>query len=214
MNKHIIEYMKRKTLVFGGTGSVGELVVEKLIEKGHSVVVLTRQERESSNKVEFLLGDVRDKKTVDGIVNSTDDVIVTLGATNSSPDIMSKGTANIISAMERKGAKRLICVSTHGAGESWDDLPQDVKNMIMENDYFYAAFQDHGLQEQIVKKSELDWTIVRPTRIVLEEEKGIFKVDEPSITIDSQISASDIAQFIVTELDQRKYVHKTPMITD
>lgn len=210
-NKNI---MKRKTLVFGGTGSVGEIVVKKLIDKGHFVVVLTRQEKQSSDKVQFVVGDVLEREIIDEIMHSNDDVIITLGATNSSTDIMSKGTANIISAMKEKGTKRLICLSTHGAGESWNDLPQDVKKFIKENDDFYASFQDHGLQENIVKKSELEWTIVRPTRIVSEDEKGTFKIDAPNITIDSQISASDIAQFIVNELDYKKFIHKTPMITD
>ncbi len=206
--------MKGKIIVFGGTGDVGQLVVKKLLNGNHSVVVLTRQEKSSSDNLDFVIGDVLDDTLVGKIINPDDSVIITLGFNNSSQDTMSRGTANIISAMNKKGVKRLVCLSAQGAGDSWDYMPDDFKKMVSADKILSASFKDHSIQEEIVKQSNLDWTIVRPTEIISGKESGTFTINRPSDNSKFQISNSDVAQFIVTALEEGKYVRQVAMITD
>jgi len=206
--------MKGKIIVFGGTGDVGQLIVKKLLNDNHSVVVLTRQEKTPLDNLSFVIGNVLDQKIVDKIIAPNDKVIISLGFNNSSPDTMSKGTANIISAMNKKGTKRLICLSAQGAGDSWDFMPDDFKTMVSTDKILSASFKDHTLQEDIVKQSNLDWTIVRPTEIISGEESGTFTINRPNNNSKFQISNSDVAQFIVTELEENKYIKQVAMITD
>lgn len=206
--------MKEKIVVFGGTGNVGELVVTKLLNKGKSVVVLTRQEKQSPSNLDFVVGSVLDENLVEKILNPNDKIIIVLGANNSDLDIMSKGTANILFAMNKKGVKRVICLSTHGAGESWDYLPDNFKEIILADDFFSASFKDHTIQEEYVKQSRTDWTIVRPTQIVSGGDNGIFTINQLNENSQFQITNSDVAQFIVTELEEDKYIREIATITD
>ena len=206
--------MKERIIVFGGTGDVGQIIVRKLLNRNYSVVVLTRQEKPSTVNLKFVTGNVLDEKIIEKIINPSDKVIIALGFNNSSPDTMSKGTANIISAMNKKGIKRLVCLSAQGAGDSWDYMPDDFKKMVSEDKILTASFKDHSIQEDIVKHTDLDWTIVRPTEIIHGEEGGTFVVNRPTEKSKFQISNSDVAQFIVTELTENKFIKQVVMITD
>jgi putative NADH-flavin reductase len=206
--------MKSKIIVFGGTGDVGQIVVQKLLENGQSVCVLTRQEKETQTNLTFQVGNVLDLKTVEKIINQDDKIIVALGFNNSSLDTMSKGTANIISAMKKNGAKRLVCLSAQGAGDSWDYMPDEFKKMVLGNEILKASFKDHGIQEEIVKKSQLTWTIIRPTEITGSEETSTFTINNPSETSTYQISKFDVAHFIVAEISEDNYLNQIAMITN
>lgn len=206
--------MKSKIIVFGGTGDVGQIIVRKLLNTGEPVVVLTRQEKTSSDNLFYVVGDVLDERTVEKIINTNDKVIIALGFNNSSLDTMSRGTANIISAMKRKGAKRLICLSAQGAGDSWNYMPEPFKEMVQADKILSASFKDHSIQEGLVKNSDFDWTIVRPTEITRNREAGTYSINNPTDKSVFQISNLDVAQFIVTELSENKYIKQVAMITD
>ncbi|MFZ1592380.1 MAG: NAD(P)H-binding protein [Chitinophagales bacterium] len=203
-----------KVIVFGGTGDVRQLIVQKLLDKEEKVCVLTRQIKETQTNLTYEVGNVLDIETVEKIIEPNDKVIISLGFNNSSWDTMSQGTSNIIAAMSKKGAKRLICLSAQGAGDSWDYMPDAFKVMVLNNDILNASFKDHSIQEEFVKQSDLDWTIVRPTEIINDKESGTFTINRPIEKSRFQISNLDVAQFIVNELTAEKYIHKVAMITD
>ncbi len=88
--------MKNKIIVFGGTGDVGQIIVQKLLDKEQTVCVLTRQKKDSNDRRFYKVGNVLDFNTVEKLIEQDDRVIISLGFNNSSFDTMSKGTANII----------------------------------------------------------------------------------------------------------------------
>lgn len=206
--------MNNKVIVFGGTGDVGQVIVQKLLDKGELVSVLTRTPREDKMSLNYVLGNVLDFEIVEKAIEEGDKIIIALGLNNSSWDTMSKGTENIIRAMKKNGATRLVCLSAQGAGDSWDYMPDEFKEMVLGNEILSASFKDHGIQEDIVKHSNLEWTIVRPTEIIDEMEKGTFTVNKPNHNSTYQISKYDVAEFIVNELTDKKYIKQTVMITD
>jgi putative NADH-flavin reductase len=201
-------------IVFGGTGDVGQIIVQKLLDKGENICVLTRQAKFKKPNLTYQIGNVLDVDTVEKLIKLGDKIIIALGFNDSSLDTMSKGTANIISAMKRNGAKRLICLSAQGAGDSWDNMPNEFKEMVINDPILKASFQDHGIQEQFVKKSNLEWTIIRPTEITSEEAKATFTKNRPTEHSTYQISKFDVAQFIVDELGENNFIGQIVMITD
>jgi len=203
-----------KVIVFGGTGDVGQLIVQKLVDKKEKVCVLTRQFKETQTNLTYEVGNVLEIETVEKLIEPNDKVIISLGFNNSSWNTMSQGTSNIIAAMSKKGAKRLICLSAQGAGDSWEYMPGEFKVMVLNNEILSASFKDHSIQEEFVKQSDLDWTIVRPTEIINDKESGTFTINRPTENSRFQISNLDVAQFIVNELTAEKYIHKVAMITD
>jgi putative NADH-flavin reductase len=206
--------MENKIIVFGGTGDVGQVIVQKLLDNGQHVCVLTRQKMEAKANLSYKSGNVLDIETIEQIVGQGDKIIISLGFNNSSLDTMSKGTANIISVMKKNGAKRLVCLSAQGAGESWNYMPDEFKKMVLNDTILKASFHDHGIQEELVKESNLEWTIVRPTEITSEIEKARFTKNKPTENSTFQISKFDVAQFIVDELNENNYIGQVVMITD
>jgi uncharacterized protein YbjT (DUF2867 family) len=200
-------------IVFGATGSIGALTVSKLLENGHSVTAFARHPH--ALKLEH-----HDLKRVAGDVTNTDDVclaiagseavIITLGSGNTlSGRVRSEGTKQIIDAMERYGVKRLVCQTTLGAGDSWSNLNFFWKR-IMFGVLLRPVFEDHERQEQLVKASNLDWTIVRPSAFTNATPMGALKVDiSPNQRgLALKISRTEVAEFLITSITESRLLHR------
>lgn len=74
------------------------------------------------------------------------------------------------------------------------------------------AFADHVLQEEYVKQSRLDWTIVRPGAFtdgaLTGEYRHGFSATDKGITL--KISRADVADFMLKQLVDETYLHATP----
>jgi hypothetical protein len=137
-------------------------------------------------------------------------VIITLGSGNTlSGRVRSEGTKQIIDAMERYGVKRLVCQTTLGAGDSWSNLNFFWKR-IMFGVLLRPVFEDHERQEQLVKASNLDWTIVRPSAFTNATPTGALKVDiSPNQRgLALKISRTEVAEFLITSITESRLLHR------
>lgn len=202
-------------VVFGGTGNVGRIVVSEL-SKNNSVKILTRQDVSifDSKNVQLIKGNVLDISAIKGTIDSGDIVIIVLGFNNSASDTMSVGTKNILNAMMKTNSRRVICLSAQGAGDSWDYMPEEFKKMVLSDSILKASFADHTIQEQFIRESSLDWTIVRPTEIVDIPGKGVWTENGFSNSLKFCISKFDVARFIIDESLANKYIRSVVMITN
>ncbi len=75
------------------------------------------------------------------------------------------------------------------------------------------VYDDKDVQEQIIRQSGLDWTIVRPGLLTNGPETGRYRalLDPAQWRADS-ISRSDVADFLVKETTERKFVGQAPVI--
>jgi uncharacterized protein YbjT (DUF2867 family) len=185
-------------LLAGGTGHLGSALVEQLTSHGLQVRLLTRDpsraRRLSARDVELVAGDVRQAASLESALAGADTVISAVtgfgpgGAGPRAVDL--KGNENLISAAEAAGAKRFILVSIHGARP---DHPMELYRM-----KFFA--------EERLRRSALDWTIIRPTafmelwagivgRPVIEKGKTtVFGSGNNPINF---VSVEDVARFVV-----------------
>jgi uncharacterized protein YbjT (DUF2867 family) len=89
-----------KVIIFGGTGSVGTLVVDQALEQEHEVTVVTRDrakvERDDPG-LRVVEGDVFDARSLAPAIAGQDAVIVTLGA-GGKGGVRGPGTAAVIQA--------------------------------------------------------------------------------------------------------------------
>lgn len=72
-----------------------------------------------------------------------------------------------------------------------------------------GTYADKDLQEQAVRESGLDYTIVRPTRLTMGPGTGRYTARVGSGPVPSPIARADVAQFILDALRTREYVGKT-----
>jgi len=78
----------------------------------------------SDKNLKIVQGDILNYSNVLNAIGSKDVVLCALGASpKDKSKLRTKGTANIIKAMKEKGAKRLLCVSALGVGDSKSILP-------------------------------------------------------------------------------------------
>ena len=205
-------------LVFGATGSVGRQVVKQAIAQGHTVTAFARTPQKltdvSHPNLTVFQGDVLDLSTVEQAMPGHDAVICVLGSGKKlSGNVRSAGTKNIIHAMEQTGTRRLICQSTLGAGDSWSNLNFYWK-YLMFSLILRRVFADHQKQEQYVKQSHLDWTIVRPGAFIDghltgQYHHGFSAHTKPSL----KISRADVADFLLKQLSTDAYLGRTPGVS-
>jgi uncharacterized protein YbjT (DUF2867 family) len=208
-----------KVIVFGATGNIGRLTVERLLADGHTVTAFARHPRTldlDHPGLRHWAGDARDADAVKRAVRGQDAVMITLGAgTSRKSTIRSAGTLNVVGAMQAHGVRRLICQSTLGAHESWDNLNFFWKR-IMFGLLLRPVFHDHELQEHLVRASGLDWTIVRPSAFADGPATGRFKegfsADERGLSL--KIARADIADFLRRQVTDRSYMHRAVGISN
>ncbi len=202
-----------KILVFGSTGTIGKHLVEQALDAGHKVTAFARDTAKIASSHERLTkvaGDVLNPSSVAASMPHHDAVLVVLGAGRKGR-VRAEGTRNIIAAMHAHGVKRLICQSSLGVGDSRGNLNFFWK-YIMFGMLLRPAYADHELQEQYVRTSGLDWTIVRPAAFIDGEHTGQyrhgFSTTDKSGAL--KISRADVADFLLKQLEDLRYLHQSP----
>jgi uncharacterized protein YbjT (DUF2867 family) len=146
-----------KILVTGGTGVIGEGVIPELLRRGHEVRLLSRHAAEDAkqwNRVEPFAGDVADAASIRGAATGCDAVLHIAGIVSEDPPAVTfenvnvGGTRNLIEEAKRADARRFVYVSSLGAD-------------IGTSDYHRSKLD----AEQLVERSGLSWTIVRPGNV-------------------------------------------------
>jgi len=208
-----------KIVIFGATGSIGKHAVTQSLEQGHEVYAFSRTldklnqfEHFQLNKVQ---GNVFNSTDLKGAIRDMDAVIIALGdGKNYNSTVRSEGTKNIINAMKDEEVKRLICQTTLGAGDSKGNLNFFWK-YLMFGWFLKHIFQDHLLQEEYVKDSGLDWTIVRPAAFTdgdkTENYRHGFSATDKTVKL--KIARADVADFILKQLHSSLYLLKSPGIS-
>jgi putative NADH-flavin reductase len=202
-----------KLLIFGSTGSIGRQLVKQALEHGHTVAAFARDPSRldiEHDNLKVVQGDAMDFPSVENTMQGQDAVFCCLGA-GSKGTVRSEGTRNIVRAMEKAGVRRFICQSTLGIGDSWDNL-NFLWKYIMFRGLLRQAYKDHVCQEDCVKQSHLDWTIVRPGVFTDGNLTGEYRHGFPGTdkTTKLKISRADVADFMLKQLTDDTYLHKTP----
>jgi putative NADH-flavin reductase len=65
----------------------------------------------------------------------------------------------------------------------------------------------------VIRASDLDWTVVRFPRLVDGEHTGVYRVGYVGKDSGSKLSRADGADFILKELGNGKYIRKMPMVS-
>jgi uncharacterized protein YbjT (DUF2867 family) len=210
-----------KVLVIGASHGIGLETVNAALRAGHSVRALARSaaripiQTTSLNKV---LGDALDRDTIRKALEDIEAVIQTLGVDVSARAIFerttlfSQSTRILVDAMQALGVKRLIAVTGLGAGDSRGHggfLYDAVAFPLL----LKRVYDDKDVQEWIIRRSGLDWTIVRPGLLTNRPATGCYRVlTEPKDWRFGVISRADVADFLVRQIDDRALMGATPLL--
>lgn len=200
-----------RVIIFGSTGSIGQLLVQQALDDNHIVTAFLRDPAKLNIKhsnLKLFQGDVMRYEDVETAIKDQDGVFCCLGA-GSKGKVRAEGTRHIVKAMEKSGVQRFICQSTLGAGDSRGNLNFFWK-YIMFGLLLRKAYEDHELQEKYVMQSTLDWTIVRPAAFLdgprTRSYRHGFGANEKGLTL--KISRADVADFMLQQLNANIYLRK------
>jgi len=207
-----------KVIILGATGQLGRHVTQHALDAGHEVTAFARNPKALELTHEALThhaGDAYDPQQVAEAVAGHDAVIVTLGSGKSRKNLLrSTGTKNVIDAMHQHGIKRLICQTTLGCQETWDQLNFYWKR-IMFGAVLKPIFKDHEEQERLVEVSGLDWTIVRPSAFTDDPGVGELRVGFSPTEggLRFTVTKSEVASLLVDQLERRTNLHEAVSIS-
>jgi putative NADH-flavin reductase len=211
-------------VVFGASGRTGTKIVQQALDVGQHVTAFVRNPTKTSFQhpaLTIFQGDALDVSTVDQAIAGQEAVISALGPTRSSmPDntteagVMETAARNIVAAMHNHKIQRLI--STTGAGvRDPEDQPKLMDHLMkgLLTLLAGAVLRDSAANVELIRASDLDWTIVRFPRLVDGEHTGIYRVGYIGKDSGTRISRADAADFIVNELIEGKYIRRAPMVS-
>ena len=206
-----------KIAIFGASGATGKNVVEQALAQGNEVNAFVRNPEKmdiQNDKLTVTQGDVTNAQDVENAVAAATGVLVTLGA---SPDmqadiVMEEGARNIINAMKKHGVKRIIVQSSYAMSGSEEGVTF-MKEMGMGDEQIAMVrpvLDDKAKQEDAIRDSGLEYTIVRPLMLNDEPKKGEYRVGENLvIKVGDAISRADVADFMLKDLTENKFIGKT-----
>ena len=208
-------------LIIGASRGIGLATVNAALKAGHSVRALSRSASDihfQGPNLEKLDGDARDRDTIERALAGVDAVIQTLGV-SPAPELIFTGTRLfsvstrvLVNAMEASAVRRLICVTGFGAGDSRG------RGGILYNTalclFLGRVYADKHVQESIIRRSRLDWTIVRPTILTNGPRTGAYRVlVDPRDWTSGCISRADVADFLVKQIHDVSLLRQTPALT-
>jgi uncharacterized protein YbjT (DUF2867 family) len=204
-----------KVVVFGANGRTGRAVLLTLLAEGHQVTAFARDPAQlptwQGHDFATIKGDAMKPADVAPAVAGQDAVIVCLGDSSNPvllrlgmkrstpPNICEVGTANIVAAMTAASVKRLICVTAYGIDDTRARLSPAFKAWHFALQ-LGAQLADKERQEQVVRASGLDWTLVRPVGLTDGAYTGRWLASSTGDRRKRSISRVDLATFIVETL--------------
>jgi putative NADH-flavin reductase len=208
-------------LVIGASRGIGLETVKRALDAGHRVRAFARGAASiplEAPALARIAGDALDKTGVAAAVANCDVVIQSLGAAKgaqallSGTTLFSQATRILIDAMREHGVRRLVAVTGFGAGDSrghggflYDAL---IFPLVLKR-----VYDDKDVQEQMIRASGLDWTIARPGLLTSGPATGqVRALADPRDWRTGTISRADVADFLVREAFERRFVGKTPLL--
>jgi len=204
--------------LFGATGRTGKRVLVKALAAGYRVRVLVRDPARldvESDRLEVVTGDVTDPKAVAETVAGSQAVLSLFGHVKGSPKtLQSDGTRAIVEAMKAHGVSRIVTLSGGGLRAPGDKpkAPDTIIRFLLKTMAAHVLADAESHLDELTR-SGLDWTVVRAPRLTEKPGTGSFRVGLVGGTSGIQISRDDLADFILTQVDDRTFLHQLPFVS-
>jgi putative NADH-flavin reductase len=207
-------------LVIGASQGIGLETVRAALGAGHRVRAFARSADRialSAPGLERRPGDALNGPDIAAALDGVDAVVQALGVPVRDllgpVRLFSEATGLLVPAMEGAGVRRLIAVTGFGAGDSRDAISplQRLPFRLV----FGRAYDDKDAQEMRIRRSALDWTLVRPGVLTGGPATGRYRIlDEPASWRNGLIARADVAQFIVGQLEDARRIGRAVVLID
>lgn len=215
----------RKILLLGATGRTRKLLLRQALDDGYQVNALVRDKNivfPIHPNLTLFEGTPTDKAALGKAMENCEAVVSALNISRTSDfpwaklrtpaHFLSETMNNIIALSADLGIKRVIVLSAWGVSDTKNHIPLWFRWLI-DHSNIGAAYRDHARQEELLIRSTLLYTIIRPVGLINSDKKKDIQVSldnspEPRLTI----SRTNVAKFIIEVLKKDLYLLKTPVI--
>ena len=215
-----------RILLLGATGRTGRLLLKQALQRGHDVIVLVRDRHKigfTDANLQVMQGHPADRACLDTAMKGCDAVLSTLNISryNDFPwtplrtpkDFLSNVMTQLIPLCEAHNIKRLIFTSAWGVGDTEKDIPGWFRWLLKKSNLRYP-YQDLYRTEELVKKTSLEWTAVRPAVLLNSKKIRPAKISKENAPVPSLfINRASVASFILDALEHNLCVRETPVIS-
>ncbi|ANS63138.1 hypothetical protein SLINC_0914 [Streptomyces lincolnensis] len=211
-----------RVTVFGATGAIGRLVVQRLLDEGHQITALVRTPAKvalTHPHLTVVTGQLSDRDAVERAVSGTDAVISALGPSlkrSTTGTQVTDGTHTIVQAMRARKVDRFIGLATPSLADPqdkphWKHRVLPVAAGLM----FPNALAELKGMTEAVTGSGLDYTIARITNPTDKPATGRIRSGFLGHDkVGSAMSRADIAAFLVAQLTDARYRRAMPVISN
>jgi putative NADH-flavin reductase len=207
-----------RVVVFGASGATGRELVSQALVQGHRVTAFIRNPSRLDNRTNDVIvvqGDVIDPAAVARAVESQDAVLCALGAATPlrRDQKLVEGVRHIVDAMDRCAVRRLVYLSFLGVAEGRQQL-SFLGRFVVAPLLLRNVVADHESKERIIRRSGLDWIIVRPPRLTSGPRGRDYRhgVDIRATATIPRISRADLADFMLRQLVDDRYLRSMPAV--
>lgn len=216
-----------KILLLGGTGRTGKLILEEALGRGYKVNCLVREPKKIKQKHDNLKvykGSPEKISDLESVIKNCDGVVSALNISRKNdfpwsslrtpPMFLSEVMKNIVLLSKKNNIPRIVVCSAWGVAETEKEIPRWFLWLI-KNSNIGAAYRDHERQENELRSSNLNWTIVRPVGLTnFKKQKKVIESygNEPKPRL--TISRKNVAVFMIDTLKKNELIGKAPVISE
>lgn len=194
--------------ILGATGGIGRLLIPLALDQGHEVTAFARAPEKithSSPRLRVLGGSLFQPGEMASALRGSDAILSAFGPTTLRRTHLRRDFGRVVvQAMRSSGVNRLIHVTTaflFGEG--------GLLFAAMSNTLFRNVTEDHRDSEQEITQPDLDWTILRPPRLLDGKATGHPRVASGHLPRGGfTISRADVAAFMLQEAVTSRYVRQ------
>ena len=182
-------------LVIGAAGPLGREIMAAGLRRGHDVTGYS--------------GDPTDRLAVGDAVAGRDAVVYAVAPSGGRrrDGVVAAGALATVRAMSDLRVRRLVCVSSAGISAQADPDGGWWYEHVVKPLFRSGAAAELRQMEVTVRQSGLDWTIVRPARLVEGPAQHSWRAGPGyGVPHGAKIAYADAAAFVVAQLDDERDV--------
>jgi putative NADH-flavin reductase len=201
-----------KLVVLGATGGTGLEIVRQAVERGHSVTVFVRNPeglKQLAGQVSIVQGDLLNSAELGRVIAGHDSVLSGFGprlpVSKAGARLLQQFAATLTDAMQHSDTRRVIVLSVAFLFKDSIIPPAYLLGRLL----FPGIVADSSAMENIVQRSGLDWTLVRPPELTDKPYTGKYRVREGHLPrFGFSISRADVADFMLKTVNDPSAVGK------
>ncbi|MFC6019447.1 NAD(P)-dependent oxidoreductase [Plantactinospora solaniradicis] len=217
-----------KLTLFAATGGIGRHLLTRAVAAGHDVTAVVRNPATLSAEhggVRLVTADLTaaDPTVLADAVDKADAVLSGLGPRSiADSGVTSRGTGAIIAAMRARDVRRIVVVSAapvstvpspgrpnpprHDPGEGF--LMRNLLSPLMKS-ILRKHYADLAVMEDMLRDSDLDWTVVRPPKLTDKPPTGTYRTAYgQNLPRGAVVPRADVAHYMLRALDQPETIRQ------